>query len=50
MSVVKLHMYTNEHYEQCDAFILPEEQVQFTSFPTDVVTDAVAHPDKFLLS
>lgn len=47
MSVVKLHMYTNEHYEQCDAFILPEEQVQFTSFPTDVVTDAVAHPDKF---
>lgn len=47
MSQIKLFMYTDEHYEQCDAFILPEEQVQFTTFPTHVVTEALENPDKF---
>jgi len=47
MSQVKLFMYTNEHYEQCDAFILPEEQIQFTTFPTEVVSEALSNPDKF---
>ncbi|WP_332871678.1 GNAT family N-acetyltransferase [Exiguobacterium flavidum] len=47
MSDVKLAMYANEHYDQCDAFILPEEQLQYSAYPTQVVSDALEDPDKF---